>query len=357
MTDFRAEENTGTIPVQERHQFDVGNLEAFMKESVEGFSGSLTVEEFAGGQSNPTYLLTAGGKQYVMRRKPPGNLLKSAHAVDREYKVISALQNTDVPVARTYALCMDESVIGSIFYIMDYLQGRVIWDSTAGPYSPQERGEIWDAANAAVAKLHNVDFKEVGLSDFGKHSDYVARQLSRWSGQYEYTKTEDNPYMDNLIEYLPQHIPPEEGTTVVHGDLQIANMMMHQTDNRVIGLLDWELSTLGSPLSDFAYLCRPYRDALRDADLKALGIPPEEEFVAAYCERTGRSGIDHWDYYLAFNMFRLAAILQGIARRVEDGTAASKHAATAGSGAFNMSLLAWAQIDASADLSKLRETG
>ena len=228
---------------------------------------------------------------------------------------------------------------------MEYLDGRVIWDSTAGPYSPKVRSEIWDAANRAVSALHLVDFEAVGLSDYGKHTDYIARQITRWSGQYEYTKTEDNPYMDNLIEYLPKNIPADESCTIVHGDLQIANMMMHKHRNEVIGILDWELSTLGSPLSDFAYMCRPYRDALRGADLKALGIPSEEAFVEAYCERTGRSGIDNWDYYLAFNMFRLAGILQGIAKRVLDGTAASKHAAAAGAGAFNMSKLAWAQID------------
>jgi len=350
MTDMRVEQNTGTIPVQERHQIDLSALQKYMEENVEGFSGNLTAEEFAGGQSNPTYLLSAGDRKYVLRRKPPGQLLKSAHAVDREYRVLTALGPTDVPVARTYALCEDEDVIGTMFYIMEYLDGRVIWDSTGGSYSPRDRGEMWDAANQAVAKLHNVDFEAVGLSDYGKHSDYIARQITRWAGQYEYTKTEENPYMDNLIEYLPKNIPEDETCTIVHGDLQIANMMMHPDRWEVIGILDWELSTLGSPLSDFAYLCRPYRDALRNADLKALGIPTEEEFVAAYCRRTGRDGIDNWDYYIAFNMFRLAGILQGIAKRVLDGTAASKHAAMAGAGAFNMAKLAWAQIDKSVNL-------
>ncbi len=350
MAEFSAEDNTGTIPVQEKHQFDVSNLQAFMEENVEGFSGTLTVEEFAGGQSNPTYLLHADGKDYVMRRKPPGTLLKSAHAVDREYKVLTALQDTDVPTARTYALCTDDDVIGTWFYIMEYLEGRVVWDASTGDYDPKDRAEIWDAANDAVARLHNIDFEEVGLSDFGKHSDYIARQLSRWCGQYEYTKTDENPYMDNLIEYLPENIPPEESCTIVHGDLQIANMMMHKDKNEVIGILDWELSTLGNPLSDFAYLCRPYRDALRGADLKAMGIPSEEEFIEAYCKRRGLSGIDNWDYYMAFNMFRLAAILQGIAKRVLDGTAASKHAEVAGSGAYELSKLAWAQIDPSVQI-------
>lgn len=347
MAEFDPAENVGTIAVQARHQFDINRLQTFMQDNVEGFSGTVTAEEFAGGQSNPTYLLTAGEQQYVMRRKPPGELLKSAHAVDREYRVLSALQNTEVPTAKTYALCTDDDVIGTWFYIMEYLDGRVIWDSTGGEYSPQERGEIWDAANDALAKLHCVDFEAVGLSDFGKHSDYIARQLNRWSGQYEYTKTGENPYMDNLIEYLPANIPAEMSCTIVHGDPKIDNMMMHKTRNEVIGILDWELSTLGNPISDFAYMCMRYRDSLRNVDLKALGIPSEEAYIEAYCRRTGRSGIENWDYYIAFNMFRLAAILQGIAKRVEDGTAANKQAAEAGAGAYDLSKLAWAQIDPS----------
>lgn len=350
MSDFESLDNVGTIPVQERHKFDVAALETFMADNVEGFSGKLEVEEFAGGQSNPTYALTAGEKRYVLRKKPPGELLKSAHAVDREYKVQTALRDTDVPVAKTYAFCEDESVIGTMFYVMEFLDGRVIWDASAGDYDPAERGAFWDSANAAVAKLHQVDVDAVGLGDYGKRTDYIARQLKRWCGQYEYTKTVDNPYMDQLIEYLPQNMPAEEGCSIVHGDLQIANMMMHKDKPEVIALLDWELSTLGNPISDFAYLCRPYRDVLRNADLKALGIPEEQEFVDLYCERTGRSGIENWDYYLAFNIFRLAAILQGIAKRVLDGTAASVQAEQAGAGAFEMSKIAWAQIDKSVKL-------
>ena len=349
MAEFDPSANIGTMPVQERHRFDVEKLELFMVENVAGYSGRLTVEEFAGGQSNPTYLLHAGERQYVMRRKPPGELLKSAHAVDREYRVMSALAGTDVPVARTYALCMDDDVIGTWFYVMECLEGRVIWDSTGGSYSAQERGEFWDAANDVLARLHNVDFKAVGLDDFGKQGDYIARQINRWSSQYEYTKTVDNPYMDNLIEYLPANIPTEDkfACTIVHGDPKIDNMMMHPNKGEVIGILDWELATLGNPISDFAYMCMRYRDSLRDADLKLLGIPKEEEYVEAYCRRTNRSGIENWDYYIAFNMFRLAAILQGIARRVMDGTAASQQAEEAGSGAYDLSKLAWAQIDKS----------
>ncbi len=350
MTDSPLENNPGTVPVQEHLRFDTAALQDWLEDNIDGFSGPLTVEEFAYGQSNPTYLLHARDSQYVLRRKPPGILLKSAHAVDREYKVITALQDTDVPVPKTYALCTDDGVIGTWFYIMEYLQGRVVADSISGPWSPQDRGEFWDTANDAVARLHNVDYKAVGLSDFGRHRDYIARQLNRWGGQYEYTRTVDNPYMDNLLEYLPKNIPEDESCTVVHGDLQIANMIMHPHRNQVIALLDWELSTLGSPLADFAYLCRPYRDGLRNVDLKSLGIPGEEEYVERYCELTGRSGIDNWDYYLAFNLFKMAAILQGIARRVLDGTAASAQAETAGAGAYHMAKVAWAQIDKSVKL-------
>lgn len=350
MTEFSPEDNTGTILVQEKHRFDEAGLKSFMVENVAGFSGDLSVEEFAGGQSNPTYLLSSGDKQYVMRRKPPGTLLKSAHAVDREYRVLNALQQTDVPVPRVHALCTDDSVIGTWFYLMEYQQGRVIWDMSTGPYTPGERAEIWDAAVIAQSKLHNVDYETAGLGDFGRHGDYVARQLKRWSEQYEYTKTDENPYMDNLIEYLAANIPSEDKTScsVVHGDYKFDNLMMHSDRFEVIGILDWELSTLGNPLSDFAYLCRPYRDgSLEGMDLRALGIPAEEDYVARYCELTGRSGIEHWDYYLAFNMFRLAAILQGIAKRVLDGTAASKQAEQAGAGAIDLSKMAWAQIDKS----------
>lgn len=340
-------ETTSTIDVQKKHQFPVAALETFMEEHVAGFVGPLQASEFAYGQSNPTYLLEAGNKRYVMRRKPPGELLKSAHAVDREYRVITALQNTEVPVPKTYALCTDENVIGTWFYIMEYLEGRVVEDSAAGPYSTKDRGELWNVANDAVAQLHKVDFEAVGLSDYGKHTDYIARQVSRWGGQYEYTKTTPNPYMDNLIDYMGNNIPQDPSCSIVHGDLQIANMIMYPDKNEVMAILDWELSTLGNPLVDFAYLCRPYREALRDLDLKALGIPSEQEYVERYCKSTGRDGIENWDFYLAFNMFKMSAILQGIAKRALDGTAASKQAEEAGAGALELSKLAWSLIDKS----------
>ena len=350
MTDFPAEDNVGTMEVQARHRFDVGALESYLADHLEGFTGPLLVEEFRGGQSNPTYRLTAGNGQYVLRRKPPGKLLKSAHAVDREYRVLTALGPTEVPVPRAFCLCQDESVIGSAFYVMEYLDGRVIWDATAGPYTPLERAAIWNAASLAVSKLHQVDFREVGLEDFGKHEQYISRQLTRWIGQYDYTRTVENPYMDQLIDYLPQHVPDHDPCCLVHGDPQIANMIMAKDRFEVIGMLDWELSTLGNPYSDFAYLCLPYRGELRGANLRALGIPQEEALVAGYCERMSIDDIPDWDFYMAFNMFRLAAILQGIARRALDGTAASAQAETAGGRALEMAKLAWAQIDRSVSL-------
>ena len=301
-------DTTSTIDVQKKHQFPVAALQAYMEEHVAGFAGRLQAHEFAYGQSNPTYLLEAGDQRYVMRRKPPGELLKSAHAIDREYRVITALQNTEVPVPNTHVLCTDENVIGTWFYIMEYLEGRVVEDSVAGPYSKTQRGELWNVANDAVAHLHKVDFEAVGLSDYGKHTDYIARQVSRWGGQYEYTKTIENPYMDNLIDYMGNNIPEDDSCSIVHGDLQIANMMMYPDRNEVLAILDWELSTLGNPLADFAYLCRPYREGLRGLDLKALGIPSEQEYVERYCETTGRDGIDNWEFYLAFNIFKMSFI-------------------------------------------------
>ena len=346
-------ENVGTIAVQEHHKFDIDALKDFVIENVAKFEGPLQVEEFAGGQSNPTFLVKAGEKKYVLRRKPPGTLVKSAHAVDREFKVMSALQKTDVPVPKTYKLCTDEKVIGTWFYLMEFLDGRVIWDSADGNYSPSDRSSLWDSANKSLASLHNVNYENVGLSDFGKHSDYVGRQIKRWSEQYEYTKTQNNPYMDNLIDYLAKNKPEDDFCSIVHGDPAIENMMIHKHKYEVIALLDWELSTLGNPLSDFAYLCMRYRNSLRNLDLKKLGIPYEEDYIEAYCQRTGRSEIQNWEFYMAFNMFRLAAILQGIAKRVIDGTASSRSAKLKGAQSYEMSMLAWAQIDKSVDISKI----
>jgi aminoglycoside phosphotransferase (APT) family kinase protein len=345
------EDYVGTMPVQERHRFDVAALERYIRGHVEGFSGSLEVEQFKGGQSNPTFRLGAGGKHYVLRRKPPGKLLPSAHAVDREYKVITALRDTGVPVARTYALCEDPAVIGTAFYIMDCVEGRVIWDQGLPGLSREARAAHYDEMNRVLAALHQVDYVKVGLGDFGKPGDYLARQISRWTKQYKASETEKIEAMERLIEWLPAHIPAGDETSVVHGDYRLDNMIFHPTEPRVLAVLDWELSTLGHPLADFAYHCMSWRlggseyRGLADLDLPALGIPTEAEYVAAYCRRTGRTEIPHWDFYMAYNMFRLAGILQGIMGRVLDGTASNASAREQGRRARPMAEAGWRQVE------------
>lgn len=349
----RQDQNSGTTSVRENLEFDVAALEAYMRRHVKGFSGKLTVEQFKGGQSNPTYKLTAGGASYVLRRKPPGQLLKSAHAIDREYRVLSALGKIHAPVARTYALCEDESVIGTAFFIMEFVDGRIFWESALPDETKASRAAIYDSMNDAIAKLHMVDFRAVGLSDYGRTENYISRQIDRWTKQYEASKTEEIEAMDKLMAWLPQNIPADqpgrEEASIAHGDFRIDNLIFHKTEPRVIAILDWELSTLGHPLADFAYVCMLWRFpphifmGMSGLDLKSLGIPAEEEFVAAYCKRTGRSGIPHWDFYIAFSMFRLAAILQGIMGRVVAGTATSDHAKTNGKLARPLAELAWRQ--------------
>jgi aminoglycoside phosphotransferase (APT) family kinase protein len=331
-----SEQFVGTMPVREKHRFDIGALERYMREHVEGFSGELLVEQFRGGQSNPTYRLTAAGKRYVLRRKPPGKLLPSAHAVDREYRVITALQGTAVPVARTYALCEDDAVIGTAFYIMDYIDGRVLWDPRLPGFSTVDRAAIFDEMNRVIAALHQVAYERQGLLDFGKPGNYFARQIARWTKQYKASETEKIEAMDRLAEWLPENIPPGEETAVVHGDYRLDNLIWSPTEPRILAVLDWELSTLGHPLADFSYHCMGFRFSpdefrgLSGVDLEALGLPSEEEYIAAYCRRTGRDRIEHWDFYMAYNMFRLAGIAQGIMGRVVDGTAASQHALETG---------------------------
>ncbi|HSW11495.1 MAG TPA: phosphotransferase [Solimonas sp.] len=343
----------GTMAVQERHRFDSAALQRYMQQHVAGFSGDLVVEQFKGGQSNPTYKLIAGGRQYVLRRKPPGKLLASAHAVDREYRVITALQNTNVPVARTYALCEDESVIGTAFYIMDCVDGRVMWDPSIPGSNPAERAAIFDEMNRVIAALHSVDYKAIGLAEYGKPGNYFARQLDRWSKQYRASETESIPAFERLIEWLPVHIPPGDETSIVHGDYRLDNMIFHPTEPRVLAVLDWELSTLGHPLADFAYHVMTWHipkgvfRGLGGARLAELGIPSEADYVATYCRRTGRGAIDpsHWDFYMAYNLFRLGAILQGIMGRVKDGTAASKQAENMGRAAGPLAELGWQQVE------------
>jgi aminoglycoside phosphotransferase (APT) family kinase protein len=345
------EEFVGTMPVQERHRFDFAGLERYLREHVEAYSGKLEVEQFKGGQSNPTFKLKAGGRHYVLRRKPPGKLLPSAHAVDREYRVIAALYGSEVPVAKTYCLCMDESVIGTAFYVMDCVEGRVLWDQKLPGMTPAQRAAIFDEQNRVIAALHRVDYQEVGLADFGKPGSYVERQINRWIKQYRASETERIEAMENLIEWLPNNLPAGDETTIVHGDFRLDNTIFHPTEPRILAVLDWELSTLGHPLADFAYHCMYWRltpeefRGIGGVDFKALGIPTEEEYVATYCRRTGRTHIPNWDFYLAYNMFRLAGIIQGIAKRAQDGTAASAQAVEQGKRARPMAEAGWRQVE------------
>jgi aminoglycoside phosphotransferase (APT) family kinase protein len=353
MTQDSLERFTGTRAVAPQHAFDIATLAAYLREHVEGFSGELQVEQFKGGQSNPTFLLSAGGKQYVMRRKPPGNLLPSAHAVDREYRVISALAKTDVPVAKAYALCEDESVIGTMFYIMDYVQGRILWDPSLPGMTPAQRKDIFNEMNRVIAALHSVDYQAVGLETYGKPGSYLERQVARWTKQYRASETERIDAVENLIEWLPKNIPADDETRVVHGDFRLDNVIFHPTEPRILAVIDWELSTLGHPLSDFAYHCMTWRmqpeasRGLAGLPLKELGIPTEEEYLAAYCKRTGRSEVSksNWEYYMVFNMFRLVGILQGITKRALLGNAASAEAEKTGKRTRPLAEQAWKLVE------------
>jgi len=334
----RQQQNSGTSEVREGLEFDVDRLAEYMTSHVEGFTGPLEVQQFRGGQSNPTYRLQSGSDCYVLRRKPPGKLLKSAHAVDREFRIISALYGADFPVPRPYVLCNDDAVIGTMFYVMECVEGRIFWDLDLPDSDPEERAAIYDNANATIAKLHGYDYESLGLGDFGKPGNYFERQISRWSGQYRASETATIPAMDQLIEWLPGNIPGDESASIVHGDFRLDNVIVHPEEPRIIAVLDWELSTIGHPLADFTYHLMTWQmpevgigsAGLLGKDLAALGIPGEDEYAQKYCERTGRTdGIADRNFYAAFNFFRLAAILQGIAGRVRDGTAASAHAGQA----------------------------
>ena len=341
--------------IMSTQQLDIQALTDYLSDHIPDFTGPLSAEKFPGGQSNPTFKLSAGGNEYVLRRKPPGELLKSAHAVDREFRVISALNNTDVPVPRTYILCEDEAVIGSMFYVMEYMEGRILWD----PLLPEaadntERAAIYDSMNQTMAALHNVDVDAVGLGDYGRPGNYFERQVSRWSKQYRASETQHIPAMEKLMEWLVAKMPEDDGTvSLVHGDYRLDNMMFHPTEPRVIALLDWELSTLGHPLADLANQCMAWmlpRDGegikgLGGVDRAAYGIPSDEEYIARYCERTGRDGIDNWNFYIVFSLFRLAAILQGIVKRAQIGTASSTEADSRGEAVVPLALMAEALID------------
>jgi len=346
------EERTQQIgEVRAAHRFDVAALERYLARQVGGFAGAVVVGQFQGGQSNPTYLLSARGREYVLRRKPPGRLLPSAHAVDREYRVLTALAATDIPVPRTYVYCDDPTVIGTPFYVMDCVRGRIFADPRLPGVSPAERGALYDAMNGVLARLHGLDWLALGLGDFGKAGNYFARQIHRWTTQYRASQTEPIPEMERLIEWLPAHVPAGDETTLVHGDYRPGNIVVHPTEPRILAVLDWELSTLGHPLADLAYTCVPYyfdADGLGGKDLAALGIPSEPAYVGAYCRRTGRAGIEDWDFYVGFSLFRLAAISQGIMGRVLAGTANDPNARERGLRAPFLAALGWAQVAARA---------
>ncbi len=347
----------GTQAVSDKQAFDIADLSAWLDKNLPGFCGPLTVESFKGGQSNPTYKLNTPTQSYVMRAKPGpvAKLLPSAHAIEREFAVMSGLQGTDVPVPRMYCLCEDESVIGRAFYIMEFMAGRILWDQTLPGMSQQERSAIYNEMNRVVAALHSVKFSERGLSSYGKPGNYFERQIGRWSKQYLASATQPIPEMDQLMAWLPQHIPAmaraEHMVSIVHGDYRLDNLMFHPTEPRIIAVLDWELSTLGHPLADFSYHCMAWHippgafRGIGGIDLANLGIPSEEEYIRLYCERTGLVKPDDlkadWNFYMAYNLFRIAAILQGIAKRAQMGTAASAQAVSSGAGAKPLAQMAW----------------
>lgn len=343
----------GTRPVAPQHAFDTGRLASWLEATVGPQDGPVEVAQFKGGQSNPTYLVTAGSRRYVLRRKPPGKLLPSAHAVDREYRVMKALAGTDVPVARMHALCEDETVIGTVFYLMEYVGGRVLWDPRLPDLSTEDRARHHDEINRVIAALHSVDPVAVGLGDFGKTGEYIARQVARWTKQYQASETEKIEAMDNLIAWLPQNIPAGDETRIVHGDYRIDNVIFDSQEPRIRAVIDWELCTLGHPLADFAYHCMVWRippgvfRGLGGTDLPSLGIPTEREYVAAYCRRTGRAGIAErdWEYYMAYNLFRIAAIAQGVMARALQGNASSAEAMQTGRAARPLAELAWSQVE------------
>jgi aminoglycoside phosphotransferase (APT) family kinase protein len=335
--------------ISARHRFDEPRLAAYLADHLSGFSGPLTVRQFQGGQSNPTYLLTTPTQRYVMRSKPGPveRLLPSAHAIEREFRVMRALGAQGLPVPHMHLLVEDESVIGRAFYVMEHVEGRIFWNPALPELGTQERGQIYDEMNCVLAALHAVDPQAAGLSDFGKAGNYFARQIGRWSKQYVASETETIDAMNRLIAWLPSHLPQGDEVAVVHGDYRLDNLIFHPTEPRVVAMLDWELSTLGHPLADLSYQCMAWHippggfRGIGGLDLEALGIPSEADYIARYCERTGRTGIAHWDFYLAYNLFRIAAILQGVYRRATEGMASSDNAMETGKNVRALAELGW----------------
>jgi len=342
---------TGTMPVQEHHRIDETRLAQYLRARLPDFQAPMLVAQFRGGQSNPTYLVTAGERRYVLRKKPPGKLLPSAHAVDREHRIMTALRGTDVPVPHTRLLCEDASIIGTPFFLMDYVEGRVFWNQSLPELPREERTAVFDEMNRVIAALHRVSCETVGLGDYGRPGNYLERQIARWTQQYRGSATQPIPAMDRLIEWLPQNIPPGDETSIVHGDYHLNNMIFHPSEPRVVAVLDWELSTLGHPLVDFAYHCLDWvlppemLGRLGGVDVAALGIPTMEAYTQAYCRRTGRAGIDHFEFYQAFGLFRIAGVHQGIVKRLEDGIVSSAHARNVARPVF-LAELGWQKVEA-----------
>lgn len=350
------EEFTGVIDAPAHLAIDEGVLGGFLAARIPGFAGPLAVKKFKGGQSNPTYLLTTPDKKYVLRRKPPGKLLPSAHAVEREYAVMTALHAQGFPAPRTYLLCEDAAVIGTPFFVMDFVEGRIFWDSALPDARREERRPLYFALIDTIADLHRIDVAKAGLSDYGKSGNYFARQIDRWSKQYKSAESDAIPEMDELIAFLPGAAPASEETSVVHGDLRFDNVIMHPTEPRTAAVLDWELSTLGHPLADFTYFLMAWhfppsvRGGLFGLDLEALGIPTKDEAIARYCARTGRARLDDLDFCLAYNMFRLAAIAQGVYARALQGNASSERALALGAQVRPLAQLAMGYADKARDL-------
>lgn len=335
-------------PVRAAHRFNEEALADYLHRHIAGFEVPLTVEQFGGGQSNPTFLLTTlDGKRYVLRKKPPGKLLESAHQLDREYRIKKALAATGVPVPRMQVLCEDDGVIGTTFYVMEFVEGRIFRDPQLPDVTPAERAAIYDSMNDVLARLHKVEFAHVGLGDFGKPGNYFERQTARWITQYRAAQTDDIPDMERLIDWMPHHIPKDDSVSIAHGDYRLENSIFHPSEPRMIALLDWELSTIGHPLADLAYNCmgyhvmNPRQGGLVGVDHAASGIPSERDYVAKYCRRAGRERIDNWSFYLSFSVFRLASIAQGVYKRGIDGNASSETAASQGNTCRFLAEHAW----------------
>ncbi len=338
------------VAVRQAHRFDEAALGAYLAKHLDGFSGPLRVSQFDAGQSNPTFLLESESACYVLRKKPPGELLPKAHMVEREYRVMASLASTAVPVPRVLHLCEDSTIIGTPFFVMEFLEGRVFSDATLPEAKSEDRALLHEAMVATLAALHEVDYDALGLGDFGKPGNYFERQVSRWTRQYKAAQTDNIPSMDRLIAWLPNNAPVNDSTSLVHGDYRMDNVIFHPFEPRIIGVLDWELSTLGHPLADLAYYCQTYHVDTHHARLASLagtasGIPTEAETIASYCRHTGRTEIADWPYYMAFSMFRLAGIAQGVYKRGLDGNASSPRALEMGKKVAVLSETAWALVE------------